>query len=333
MANFRILSGKDKKKLTDLYNLHGDRVLGDIPIHPNNHIDPDEIVASANKAGLGSLVSPEADKKDHDAQLGTVYVYDRHRLQWRLNQNKEMLEKAGWPSQADKFVEYLSWVIAPANTPLYEFIARLHDVQGRKQEGGYYRWGGADDPKAVEHQQQFAYWTKMKYHALKRNDAAAAKTIIDEASKGQNTTAMVYASRLYARGGGVKQDYAEAAFWAGLVVKQRIPGWRRMLETNDPFCKNLMGPAIKATDSDAAISTAVSEHSQFHDYVKLRDTALAHLTAEQRSDVEKRIETWRPASQTPPAAPVQPASKAPPQAQPRPQIDPAILAPGFSIWK
>jgi hypothetical protein len=121
-----------------------------------------------------------------------------------------------------------------------------------------------------------------------------------------------------------------------------------MLESNSPNVENLMGKGMKPTDSDAAISTAVAEHTQFHDYVQLRDAAMAHLTREQREAVEKRIEEWRPASQaaTPASAPAPAKDDAPTFAamaaalttpEPTPAQAPAAASrpvpPGFKVWR
>ncbi|TAL34065.1 MAG: sel1 repeat family protein [Alphaproteobacteria bacterium] len=307
----------DKEGLKNMFNLHGDRVLGDIPNFPENKINPPEIADSARKAGLGTLLVPDTESKERGALIGTIYVYDRKRLQRLLNENKEMLKKAEWPQKADQFVEQLSWVVAPANTDIYAFIARLHDVDGGK--GPPRRWAGAEDERAVEGQRAAAYISRMKYHALKHNDSVAAKWMETEASKGQNIATMLYTSMFYARGAGVKQDYAEAAFWAGLATRGTIPHYRQMIREKHPNIEFILGKDVTADDSDAALSAAVAAHGQLPDSVKLRDTAMAQLMPGQRDAVQKRIEEWRPAR---PPAPAQS------MAQPS-----SSLPPGFRVWK
>ncbi|MEZ0223483.1 MAG: hypothetical protein ACAH83_02935 [Alphaproteobacteria bacterium] len=307
----------DKDRLKDMFNLHGDRVLGDIPNFPENNINPAEIADSARKAGLGTLLVPDSESKERAALVGTVYVYDRKRLQRLLNENKEMLKKAEWPHKADQFMEYLSWVFAPANTDIYAFIARLHDVNGSK--GPPRRWAGADNEHEVEVQRAGAYISKMKYHALKHNDPVAAKWMETEASKGQHIDAMLYTSMFYARGTGMKQDYVEAAFWAGLAAAITIPDYRQMIRNKHPNVEFIMGKDVTADDSAVAISAAVSAHGQMPDRMKLYNTAMAQLTPGQRDAVLKRIEEWRPVR---PPAPEQPKAQTS-----------SSLPPGFRVWK
>ncbi len=275
-----------KGQLTEKFNLRGRRVVGDIPIHPANDIDPDEVARSAQRARLGFYVVPDAEKKEHGGMLGTVYLYDRKQLQRQLNENKEMLRKAEWPVRSDDFVRRLSYVIAPANSDLYAFISRLHDVEGKP-----HLWMAADNSAQVAQQHYAAEMSKMVYRALQENNRAGAEWVRNEAQAG-HLGAMSSVSLMYSRGKGFKQDYAEAAFWAGVETRTLMPSYRRMIEEGHPAVKDLMGPGVKASDSDAAISSAVAARTQFRDFVKLRDDAMAKLRPDDKQAVEKRIAEW-----------------------------------------
>ena len=278
----------DRDRLTKLYNLYGDRVLGDIPIHPQNQINPPEIMLAAKRAGLGALIIPDEDKHEHGGQLGTVYVYDRKKLQSRLDGNKDMLREAGWPLKADAFVNYLSFVTAPVNSPLYDFIAQCHDVNGLDPTRKPWR---QEDPRIVAQQHETAEMSKMRFQALQENDPAAAAWVQDKARSG-HLGAMLDTSVMYSRGTGFKQDYAEAAFWAGLAARRLIPSYRQMLQDDNPNIRRIVGPDVKATDSDAEISTASSTYGSFRDPVKLRDEALAQLPDDQANTVRQRVAAW-----------------------------------------
>jgi hypothetical protein len=278
-----------KGQLTEKFNLRGRRVLGDIPIDPANDIDPAEVARSAEQARLGFYVVPDAEKKERGAIRGTVYLYDRQQLQRELDENKDMLRKEEWPAQADDFIRRLSYVTAPANSDLYAFISRLHDVDGKSIP-----WKGADNPAEAAQQQYNAEMSKMVYRALQQNDRAGAEWVRNEARAG-HLGAMSSVSLMYSRGKGFKQDYAEAAFWAGVEMRTLLPGYRQMLREGHPNVGELMGPDVKASDSDAAISSAVAARTQLHDFVKLRDDAIAKLTPDQIQAVEKCIAEWRPA--------------------------------------
>jgi hypothetical protein len=303
---FNFHAGRDR--LVNLYNLHGDRVLGDIPICPENNIDPEEIMHAAKKAGLGALLVPREEAKDNGAILGTVYVYDRKRLQRLLDQNREMLQKAEWPQEANRFVAYLPRVIAPVNSEICDFIARCHAVNGGDPGWKPYR---EEDRRRLANQHQAAELSKMRYQALQKNDAAAANWVESQAATG-HIGAMLDTSAMYARGAGFRQDYAQAAFWAGVVAKRLSFDYREMLKENDPRVRRIVGPDVQAGDSDAAISTAAAAHDSVRDYIKMRDDALSHLSPDQQQDVMKRVESWHP------APPPTPSSQ---------------LPPGFQVWK
>ena len=303
---FNFHAGRDK--LVNLYNLHGDRVIGDIPTFRENNIDPAEILHAAKKAGLGSLYIPDEAKYDRGWMAGTVYVYDRKRLQHLLDENRDMLQKAEWPQQADKFVRYLSFVTAPVNTEIFDFIARCHDVNGGDPNRNPVR---QENPQIAAQQQSMAQMSKMRYQALQENNPAAAAWVEAQAATG-HMGAMLDTSVMYARGAGFRQDYAEAAFWSGLAAKRLAPRYREMLKENNPLIRRIVGPDVQASDSDATISTAAATHDSVRDYIKIRDEALSHLPPDQQQAVMKRIDSWNPA---------------------RPPAPSSQLPPGFRVWK
>lgn len=312
---FNFHAGRDR--LINLYNLHGDRVLGDIPICPENNIDPQEIVHAARAAGLGVHVVPDEEKKEHGWLLGTVYVYDRKRLQRVLNENKDMLRAAEWPTQADKFIEYLSWVVAPANTEIYDFIARCHEVNGGDPRRKKATW---DDPAQVAYQHQTALQTKMRFKVLKENNPEAVKFFLAGAQQG-NFVAQYDMGQFYDRGAGVKQDYAESAFWWGVVAQRGYNTFINFLAQEPEKAKDSMGPHVTPASSEKEIWEATATYSRFPDAAKMRDAAMQHLTPEQRAAVEKRIDDWQPVP-----------ALAQPNVQPKSQPS-SPLPPGFRVWK
>lgn len=292
---FNFHAGRDR--LLNLYNLHGDRVLGDIPICPENNIDPNEIRHAAKTAGLGVHVVPDEEKKERGWMLGTVYVYDRKRLQRLLNENRPMLQRAEWPAQADKFVEYLSWVTAPANTEIYDFVARCHEVNGSDPRRKPPHW---DDPVRVAQQHEAAAESKLRYKALRENDPEAAKFFLTRAQQG-HFSAQHDMARLCERGAGVKQDEVESAFWWGVAAQRGYRMYIDILQREPEKSKDFLGPHVTKDSPEKDIWEAVATYSRFPDAAKMRDAALQRLTADQREAVEKRIDNWKPVL---PAVPV-----------------------------
>ena len=293
----------DRDRLVKMYNLFGDRVVGDIPIHPNNHIDPPEIMHAAKKAGLGALLVTQEEGYERGDMLGTVYVYDRKRLQRLLNQNKEMLKAAEWPQDADKFVNYMSWVGAPVNSEIIGFIARLHDVNGQSPEWKQYI---EKDPKIVAQLLDQAQFGKMRYKLLEEKDPAAAQWLQDVAKRG-STAAMTCLALAYERGGAVKQDYAEAAYWAGLAVQNTIQGCRWFLDEEPEKARTMLGDDVQPGDSDDDFWAASRYRANTPDAAEIRDHAFAQLTGDQAEAVKERIVAGRMGPRNVAAAPPKPA--------------------------
>lgn len=287
-----------RDRLVNLYNLRGDRVIGDIPSYVDD-VEPAEILHAAKKAGLGSFYVPDEEKYERGWMTGTVYVYDQKRLQHLLDESRDMLQKAEWPQQADKFVRYLSFVTAPVNSDIYDFIARIHDVNGGDPKWKPFR---QEDRYIAETQQSMAHMSKMRYQALQENNPAAAAWVQAQAATG-HIGAMLDTSVMYSRGAGFRKDDAEAAFWSGLAAKRLAPCYRDMLKENDPRIRRIVGPEVQANDSDAVISTAAATHDSIRDYIKMRDEALSLLSPSQQQAVKKRIDSWRPVSAASPAPP------------------------------
>lgn len=57
---------------------------------------------------------------------GSLYVYDKMALQKLLDENKQVLIDAGWPTDADGFVANLK-VNAKIGTPIFKLIAKAFD--------------------------------------------------------------------------------------------------------------------------------------------------------------------------------------------------------------
>lgn len=289
----------DRDRLVKKYNLFGDRVVGDIPIHPSNDIDPPEILHAAKKAGLGALLVTQEESWESGKILGTVYVYDRKRLQRLLNESKDMLKAAEWPRDADKFVHYMSWVSAPINSEIRDFIQRLHDVNGQDPERKPYRETNSQIVAQVQEQCDFS---KTTYKLLRESDPGALETMQAQAKAG-NTSAMTYIALAYQRGLGVKPDAAEAAYWAGRSVQNTIQGYRWFLDKEPEKARTRLGADLQPGDSDEAFWAASRSTANSPDAAKIRDEAFAQLSEDQVEAVKQRIGGGNMGPRVAPAAP------------------------------
>lgn len=70
-------------------------------------------------------------QNDRDYQL--VYVYDPVSLRDLLDKNKDVLKENGWPTDPNKFVNYVCLIIARSKSALFDLVA---DVFGDKTNTG-----------------------------------------------------------------------------------------------------------------------------------------------------------------------------------------------------
>jgi TPR repeat protein len=151
------------------------------------------------------------------------YVYDKKDMQQFLDKNKETLVTAGWPTQADQFVNYMSQVSAPANTAIFDLI---HASYGGDPETGNNGWlrrnSGTTPERDIQAQQAGAELSRQRYKAMQESDSAAVEWFRQKAVQG-HMGAMSDLSDMYAQGRGCKQDMVEAAYWYRLMEQRRGP--------------------------------------------------------------------------------------------------------------
>lgn len=112
-----------------------ERTLGSIrnvgAVKPVGYL-PIETITGYCKSDLQALIS-ESETRGLETKIftgpewpghqGSLYVYDRNALQALLNEGREILAQAGWPTEAEEFVAHLH-VQVPIGTPLFKLIAR-----------------------------------------------------------------------------------------------------------------------------------------------------------------------------------------------------------------
>jgi hypothetical protein len=124
--------------IVDLYKFQGpgDRCVGDwrsddlrenFGINIDDKATRDRVTKALEGAGFSYYYMDEKQRAEADKESTALFAYNKDRLQELLKKNEAMLDKAGWPKQADKFVKYLSYVAAPVNSEIWDFIARCHD--------------------------------------------------------------------------------------------------------------------------------------------------------------------------------------------------------------
>jgi hypothetical protein len=121
--------------LFEVQGLRGDRCIGDqasyglkewYGIDIDDKATRDKLTKALDEAGLSHYYANEEHRVEMGWKATSLYAYDKGRLQELLDQNRDMLVKAEWPTTSDRFVHYLSYVTAPANTEIFDFIARCH---------------------------------------------------------------------------------------------------------------------------------------------------------------------------------------------------------------
>lgn len=86
---------------------------------------------------MEDFVSLRNDEIVSDTQNGRdyqlVYVYDPVSLRDLLNNNKDLLEANGWPTDPNKFVNYVCLITAKSKSALFDLVA---DAFGDKTNTG-----------------------------------------------------------------------------------------------------------------------------------------------------------------------------------------------------
>jgi hypothetical protein len=106
----------------DLDNVGVTKAQGNMPIDTLIYImgveDLNALARAYRDRGLETLYSKEDQP--------SMCVWDRRMMQDLIDENRELLEREGWPTDADRFVKKVARVVAKPG-PLYDFIAKTFD--------------------------------------------------------------------------------------------------------------------------------------------------------------------------------------------------------------
>jgi len=256
-----------KPDLREYFGLQGNRHLADEPegfACEHLGMDAATLYRAIAEAGLSCLrMSPDdLEERHYCARENWFYVYDKKDMQAFLDQHKETLMKAKWPTQADEFVFRMSYVTAPAQTALFDLIHDCYGGDSRHGDNGWLRANKNVTPKhEVEGQRESAAISLQRYKAIYHDDPAAAQFLLKLANQGY-PGCMYDVSRLYKMGRGFKKDTVEAAFWYELVEERMRGKWQEPI-------------------------SAYTFHRN--------KPAHFPLTEEQQAAIQKRIAAWQPA--------------------------------------
>jgi hypothetical protein len=111
--------------LPDLENVGQTKMLGYLPLSSIEEFctkECDQLIAEAKAKNLAAVKFSRYQTTDYS---GSLYIYDREKLQEFLNEpyNHAILKKSRWPTDADKFVVKVASVEARNPSPLYNLIA------------------------------------------------------------------------------------------------------------------------------------------------------------------------------------------------------------------
>jgi len=101
--------------LMDLFDVGPSKPLGYLPIETIKQYGqtPESMTAEAERKGLC-----------HELIGDHLYFYEEASLQSLLDENRNVLEEAGWPISVSEFVVKVETELADSKTPLFRLIAR-----------------------------------------------------------------------------------------------------------------------------------------------------------------------------------------------------------------
>lgn len=120
-----------RKGLEQIRNLGPYKPLGYLPtgsLSSYFRSNVEDEIERAKKSSYAFQLFPEAPILGGD---GILFVYDRESLQSLLDEHSDVLNEAGWPKDADSFVERVSNEWAPPKTKLKDLVA---DAFGDKKD-------------------------------------------------------------------------------------------------------------------------------------------------------------------------------------------------------
>jgi len=113
------------KLLKDLYQVGPEKPLGYLPLDTLTdvcHVNPDELAQELRQKGLKTIKLNVEESRI--AYHGALFAYDENALQQLLDDHRDILEKAGWPSDSEAFVDLLRIRVSnDDNAPLFNLIA------------------------------------------------------------------------------------------------------------------------------------------------------------------------------------------------------------------
>lgn len=126
------MSNTQTFSLQAAFNLHAERYVSwvsDEYLYKHYNTDLEDIIKSIEKADLSYLHINDQEIKKRPHVLTSLYVYNKKNLQKLLDKNKNILVEAKWPTDANKFIYYMSYVHAPANSAIFDLIYKCFDDQ------------------------------------------------------------------------------------------------------------------------------------------------------------------------------------------------------------
>lgn len=78
-----------------------------------------QFVNEQERSGFKDAAIPDGESEERP-----VYVWDENEIRRILDENKQTLEEAGWPTDSDKFVTAVAMVAPGFTTKVHDVIAR-----------------------------------------------------------------------------------------------------------------------------------------------------------------------------------------------------------------
>lgn len=112
-----------KDILDDIKMVGSSKPIGYLPLETITgycKVNIDNLIAECHQKGLQTRIFTE---KKWPGYTGSLWVYDLKALQKLLDENRDILISANWPTEADAFISNL-YIDVPIGTPLYKLIAK-----------------------------------------------------------------------------------------------------------------------------------------------------------------------------------------------------------------
>ena len=123
------LEAEKKASLTEMRRIGPEKPMGFLPtltLEILYEVDPEALKKELEGKGLKTLIINPDPQRPHTIG-GALYAYDEQALGLLLEENKAILEEAGWPTETEAFVRQVESVTAPSGTKLFDLIADAFD--------------------------------------------------------------------------------------------------------------------------------------------------------------------------------------------------------------